>query len=105
MVRQRICRLAVPAGACRRKRNSVALFLLLLPGHRRHQVRNRGHRTLGIAAHRPCLFRQHHHRGSLAVFHSPTYARLLGPDRTNEETDQEQSGQGCDRYFAHESLL
>jgi hypothetical protein len=34
-----------------------------------------------------------------------TYARFLGPDRTNEETDQEQGGQGCDRYFAHESLL
>jgi hypothetical protein len=38
-------------------------------------------------------------------FHCPTYARLLGPDRTNEDTDQKQGGQGCDRYFAHESLL
>jgi hypothetical protein len=38
------------------KLNSAALFLLLLPGRRRHRVRNHGHRTLGIAVPRPCLF-------------------------------------------------
>ena len=87
------------------KLNSVALFLLLLPGHRRHQVRNHGHRTLGIAVHRPSFFDDTITIAVGQVFMCPTYARFLGPDRTNEETDQEQGGQGCDRYFAHESLL
>ena len=38
------------------KLNSAALCLLLLPGRRRHRVRNHGPRTLGIAVHRPCPF-------------------------------------------------
>ena len=50
------------------KLNSAALYVLLLPGRRRHQVRNHGHRTLGIAVHRPCLFPPHHHRCSLDRF-------------------------------------
>jgi hypothetical protein len=50
------------------KLNSAALYVLLLPGRRRHQVRNHGHRTLGIAVHRPCLFQPHHHRCSLDRF-------------------------------------
>jgi hypothetical protein len=38
-----------------RKLNSATLCLLLLLGRRR-QVRTCGHRTLGIAVHRQCLF-------------------------------------------------
>ena len=61
------------------KLNSAALCLLLLPGRRRHQVRNHGHRTLGIAVHRPCLFQRHRHRCSLDRF---SCVRLLGDATT-----------------------
>jgi hypothetical protein len=50
-----------------RKLNSAALCLLILLGRAR-QVRNHGHRTLGIAVHRPCLFQRHHHRCNLDRF-------------------------------------
>src|SRR6185437_2976077 len=65
--------------------NSAAFLCVLhLPGRRRHQVRNHCHRTSGTAAHRPCLFQQHHHHCSLGKFscvpfgecyHIPTYIR------------------------------
>ena len=63
--------------ACRlpHKLNSAALSLLLLHAGRRRQVRNHGHRTLGIAVHRPCLFQRHHHRCSLDRF---SCVRLMG---------------------------
>ena len=57
------------------KLNSAVLCLLLLPGRRRHQVRNHSHRTLGIAVHRPCLFQRHRHRCSLDRF---SCVRLMG---------------------------
>ena len=56
-------------GRLRHKLNSAALYLLSLPGRRCRQVRNHGHRTLGIAVHRRCLFQRHHHRCSLTGFH------------------------------------
>jgi hypothetical protein len=57
--------------------DTAALCLLLLPGRRRHQVRNHDHRTLGIAVHRSCLFRRHHHRCSLDSF---SCVRLMDAD-------------------------
>ncbi len=66
--RRRSDRQAPVASALPHKLNSPALFLLLLPSRRRHQVRNHSHRTLGIAVHRPCLFQRHHHRCSLDKF-------------------------------------
>jgi hypothetical protein len=66
---------SLPACRSPHKLNSAALFLLLLPGHCPHQVRNHSHRTLGIAVHRPCLFRRHHHRCSLDRF---SWVRLMG---------------------------
>ena len=62
---QRLLQLFAQAKRSPHKLNSAALFLLLPPGRRRHRVRNHGHRTLGIAVRRPCLFRRHHHRYSL----------------------------------------
>ena len=44
------------------------LMLVFITSGRRRQVRNHGHRTLGIAVHRPCLFQRHHHRCSLDRF-------------------------------------
>ena len=63
------------------KLNSAALCVLLLPGRRRHQVRNHGHRTLGIAVHRPCLFQRHHHRCSLDRFSCAPHADATTPPR------------------------
>jgi hypothetical protein len=85
-----------------RKLNSAALCVLLLPGRRRHQVRNHCHRTLGIAVHRPCLFRRHHHRCSLDRF---SRVRLMGclslPKIKSVRIDgaavQERASLGCAR--------
>src|SRR6476619_6385623 len=44
------------------------LFLLLLHGHRRHQVRNQDRRTSGIDVHCPYLCQRHHRHYSLDKF-------------------------------------
>jgi hypothetical protein len=43
------------------------MYLVHFPG-RRFQVRNRDHRTLNIAVHRPYLCQLHHHHCSLDKF-------------------------------------
>jgi hypothetical protein len=59
--------------------SQAAMFLLLLHGRRRRQVRNHCHRTLGIAVHRPCLFHRHHHRCSLDRFSCAPHAHVTTP--------------------------